>query len=108
MASYDGDASFLSPPTQRTRTLLSKVNDLIRQEKDKGVLDVDVKTPSTIVSHQPGYIDKALELIVGLQVGECPSYNLRLLFQILTCSGRLRFVAPPHEPALWFYRPTPP
>lgn len=29
--------------------------------------DIDCDTPSTITSHAPGYIDKSLEKIVGLQ-----------------------------------------
>lgn len=45
-----------------------KYEDLRKQESAKGgVLDVDVSTVSTITSHKPGYLDKNLELIVGLQ-----------------------------------------
>lgn len=65
---YDGDSLFLSAATERTRHLWAQVLELIKQEHAKsGPLDFDIKTPSTIVSHAPGYIDKALEKIVGLQ-----------------------------------------
>jgi formate C-acetyltransferase len=35
------------------------------------VLDVDPSIPSTITAFGPGYIDKPLEKIVGLQVCVC-------------------------------------
>ena len=39
-----------------------------QKERDNGgVLDVDVNTPSTITSHQPGYLDQSKEQIVGVQ-----------------------------------------
>ena len=64
---YAGDASFLAPATPRTKKLLHQVQGLIRQELEKGILDLDVNTPSTITSHKPGFIDKPNELILGLQ-----------------------------------------
>ena len=33
-------------------------------------MGIDPKTISTIISHQPGYIDRDLESIVGLQTDE--------------------------------------
>jgi hypothetical protein len=36
------------------------------QEREKGILDVS-QVPSGILAHAPGYIDKANEIIVGLQ-----------------------------------------
>jgi formate C-acetyltransferase len=65
-APYDGDASFLSGPTARTRKVWEKLLPLLAQEREKGVLDVS-QEPSSILAHAPGYIDKDLELIVGLQ-----------------------------------------
>jgi len=65
---YDGDDSFLCPPTEDTLSLWSKV--LSWRDKEiaaGGVLDIDTQTISTIVSHRPGYIAKNLERIVGLQ-----------------------------------------
>ena len=65
---YDGDAGFLKGPSARTKKLWDKTKILLQKEIDKGgVLDIDTKNISTIISHDPGYIDKKLELIVGLQ-----------------------------------------
>lgn len=64
---YEGDASFLTGPTDRTRAVWRKVSALFPEERRRGVLDVDTATPSTITSHAPGYIDRDRELIVGLQ-----------------------------------------
>src|SRR3954468_3461800 len=63
---YEGDESFLAPATQRTKNLWSRLNDLFVEERKKGVLDVS-QIPSSITAHAPGYIDKANEIIVGLQ-----------------------------------------
>ena len=65
---YDGDGSFLAGPTERTKKLWQEVLDLMEQERAAGgVLDFDTKIISDITSHAPGYIDKDLEQIVGLQ-----------------------------------------
>ncbi|MBQ8927657.1 MAG: formate C-acetyltransferase [Oscillospiraceae bacterium] len=65
---YDGDESFLTGPTQATAKLWEQVMELSRQEREAGgVLDMDTKVISTITSHGPGYLDKDLEQIVGLQ-----------------------------------------
>ena len=64
---YTGDDSFLVGPTEKTNNLWNKVLNLYEKEKENGVLDVDVKTPSGINRYEAGYIDKNLEEIVGLQ-----------------------------------------
>ena len=65
---YDGDARFLAGPTERTIKLWDKVKDLMAQERAAGgVLSFDTKIISDITSHAPGYIDRDLEQIVGLQ-----------------------------------------
>ncbi|WP_328437249.1 formate C-acetyltransferase [Streptomyces sp. NBC_00444] len=64
---YEGNSAFLTGPTDRTRAVWEKVSALFPEERRKGILDVDPATPSTITSHTPGYIDRARELIVGLQ-----------------------------------------
>ena len=65
---YEGDSSFLCGPTKRTSQLMDKLNDLLRQEREKGgVLDVDTVNVSSLTNYKPGYLDKEKELIVGLQ-----------------------------------------
>ena len=65
---YDGDESFLAGPTQDTKDLWEQVLELSRQEREAGgVLDMDTKIVSTILSHGPGYLDKEKERIVGFQ-----------------------------------------
>ncbi len=66
---YEGDSSFLTEPTEKTKKLWNEVLELYKKEHDSkgGVLDIDTKTPSTITAHEAGYIDKDLEDIVGLQ-----------------------------------------
>lgn len=65
---YDGDDSFLSGPTRRTRQLWDQVMELSRQEREAGgVLDMDTQIISTITSHGAGYLDKKKETIVGFQ-----------------------------------------
>lgn len=65
---YDGDDSFLTPPTERTKQLWEEVSSLMKKETAVGgVLDIDASTISDIDAYQPGYIDKERETIVGLQ-----------------------------------------
>ncbi|MFJ5926382.1 formate C-acetyltransferase [Kitasatospora sp. NPDC092948] len=64
---YEGDAAFLSGPTERTAAIWRRITDLFPAERAKGVLDISWDTPSTITAHAPGYIDRDNELIVGLQ-----------------------------------------
>ena len=65
---YEGDESFLASPTEATKTLWAKVMDYMKKEsQNNGVYDVDTERVSTITSHAPGYIDKNLEKIVGIQ-----------------------------------------
>ena len=68
---YDGDASFLAGPTERTKRIWSVCLAALAQERaNNGVRSIDNKTVSTISSHKAGYIDKENELIVGLQTDE--------------------------------------
>ena len=65
---YLGDSSFLAGPTEATKKLWDIVLDLSKKERENGgVLDADTDIVSTITSHGPGYLDKDLEKIVGLQ-----------------------------------------
>ncbi|WP_173165289.1 formate C-acetyltransferase [Phytohabitans suffuscus] len=64
---YEGDAAFLTGPTGRTTALWEGLGPLFARERERGVYDVDTRTPSSIISHGPGYIDRERELVVGLQ-----------------------------------------
>lgn len=68
---YDGNSDFLTAPTENTKKLWNRVCDLMKVERErKGVYDVSTNIISTITAHDAGYIDKALETIVGLQTDE--------------------------------------
>ena len=68
---YEGDESFLKGVSESTGKLWHKVTELLKKERENGgVLDVDIRTISTITSHKPGYIDREHEVIVGLQTDE--------------------------------------
>jgi formate C-acetyltransferase len=65
---YVGDDSFLAGPSKATRQLWNQVMELTKQEREKGgVLDMDTDIVSTITSHDPGYLNKELEKVVGVQ-----------------------------------------
>ena len=71
LLSYEGDASFLTGPTDRTRKLWDICLQALKEERDNGgVRSFDPNTVSTISSHKAGYIDQEHELIVGLQTDE--------------------------------------
>ena len=68
---YDGDESFLASPTENTQKLWKQLSDKMKIERDRGgVYDIDEHTISTITSHKPGYINRELEVIVGVQTDE--------------------------------------
>ncbi len=65
---YYGDSSFLEGATDRTNKVMAEVRGLFKQEMDNGgVLDIDVDNVSSLCSYGAGYIDKDLDIIVGLQ-----------------------------------------
>lgn len=64
---YDGDGSFLAGPTANTKALWSALEDMMCEEHKRGIMGVDTHMPSTITAFGPGYIDKAKEVVVGLQ-----------------------------------------
>ena len=92
---YDGDDTFLAPPTSDTLALWDEVMQLREKEiQNGGVLDIDERTISTILSHAPGYIDSAREKIVGLQTDEplkraiMPFGGIRMVRTSLKAYGR--------------------
>ncbi|MEO1768542.1 formate C-acetyltransferase [Candidatus Enterococcus ferrettii] len=65
---YTGDDSFLEEAAPSTNTLWDKLQELFDvQHKKNGVYDMDTNIPATITSHEPGYLIKEEEKIVGLQ-----------------------------------------
>ena len=67
---YSGDEKFLAGPSKRTKAVWDKLQPYFRDEQKKGVLAVDAKTPTTMLAHKAGYIDKENEVIVGLQTDQ--------------------------------------
>ena len=67
---YLGDEQFLAGPSERTKAVWEKLQPYFEDERKKGVLAVDAKTPSTLLAHKAGYIDRANEVVVGLQTDQ--------------------------------------
>lgn len=92
---YDGDSAFLSEPTQRTKKLWQELSVLLEEERKAPgrVLDADTSVISGICSHEAGYIDRELEVIVGLQTEKplkraiMPFGGLRMVEQSLEEHG---------------------
>src|ERR1700739_577095 len=89
---YEGDESFLAPATERTTMLWNRLNALFTEERRKGVLDISL-IPSSITAHNPGYIDRDNEIIVGLQTDAplkraiMPNGGLRMFVNALKTYG---------------------
>ncbi|MFE0135550.1 pyruvate formate lyase family protein, partial [Streptomyces sp. NPDC059037] len=64
---YEGDGSFLAGPTERTTQVWQKLLSMFPTENERGIYDVDVRTPSRIDAFEPGFVDADLDLVVGLQ-----------------------------------------
>mgnify|MGYP000679511820 CR=1 FL=1 len=64
---YSGDESFLVGPTEKTKRILRKYEDICKEEEKKHVIDIDVDTPAGITAFKPGYISEDDDVIVGLQ-----------------------------------------
>ena len=90
---YKGDESFLEGPTKRTEKVWNKCKKLIKEELEKGVLDIDTETMSGIDAFKPGYIDKENEVIVGLQTDAPlkrmvnPYGGIRMVYNALDAYG---------------------
>src|SRR5258705_12794447 len=67
---YTGDETFLAGPSKRTKAVWEKLQPYFKDERKKGVLAVDAKTPSSLLAHKAGYIDRDNEIIVGLQTDQ--------------------------------------
>src|SRR5215475_4265072 len=95
---YEGDGSFLVKETARTRSMWNRLNELFKEERKKGVLDIS-EIPSSITAHGPGYIDKGNEIIFGLQTEAplkraiMPKGGLRMVLSALKAYG---YMPDPH------------
>src|SRR5258708_26073339 len=67
---YLGDEKFLVGTSQRTKAVWDKPQTYFQEERKKGVLAVDARTPSTLLAHKAGYIDRDNEVVVGLQTDQ--------------------------------------
>src|SRR5215213_8323869 len=67
---YAGDEGFLAAASKRTEAVWEKLQPYFQEERKKGVLAVDARTPSTLLAHKAGYIDRTNEVIVGLQTDQ--------------------------------------
>ena len=90
---YSGDEKFLSGPSKRTQAVWAKLQPYFKDEQKQGVLAVDAKTPSTMLAHKAGHIDRDNEVIVGLQTDQpfkraiFPFGGLRMVEAGLTAAG---------------------
>ena len=90
---YEGDEKFLVGPTKRTEAVWKKLQPYFKDEQKKGVLAVDAKTPSTLLAHKAGYIDRDNEIVVGLQTDQpfkraiFPAGGLRMVEAGLKAAG---------------------
>lgn len=92
---YDGDESFLAKPTKDTIKLWNQLSEKMKEERARGgVYDIDTDTISTINAYKPGYINKKLEKIVGVQTDEplkravMPFGGIRLVYKEMEEYGR--------------------
>ena len=90
---YGDDSKFLANPTEKTKKVWGKCEELLREELKKRVLDIDVEHMSGINAYEVGYIDKDNEVIVGLQTDAPlkrivnPYGGIRMVYQELDAYG---------------------
>ena len=65
---YEGNASFLAGPTEKTMRVWNTLEEkYLSEERKVRILDVDTDTPADIDAFKPGYICEDDNVIVGLQ-----------------------------------------
>lgn len=90
---YDGDESFLSDPTEKTKRVLKVYEDMCKEEVKKHVIDIDVDHPAGINAFEPGYISEDDDVIVGLQTDKLgkrsivPKGGIKMVYQELEAYG---------------------
>src|SRR5258706_13601051 len=67
---FTGNEHFPAEPSQRTKAVWAKLQPYFADERKNGVLAADAQTPSTLLAHKAGYIDRENEVIVGLQTDQ--------------------------------------
>lgn len=107
---YLGGEAFLAPPTARTQTVSEKAERYLEWEAmSGGVLDIDTSTISSLLTYPAGYLDKQLDLIVGLQTsrplrrGVNPFGGIRMAKQACEAYG---FHLDPQVEEIFAYRST--
>ena len=90
---YEGDDSFLTGASEKTRKVWEKLTELFVIEREKGVVDAETRLPQSIDTYGPGYIDRENEVIVGLQTdaplkrGIFPKGGVRMVENALKAYG---------------------
>ena len=90
---YNGDESFLTQISEKTTNVWNRCLELLKEELQKGVLDIETNLVSGINSYDAGYIDKDNEVIVGLQTDEVlkrivnPYGGIRMVYNSLDAYG---------------------
>ena len=64
---YEGGEKFLAEATDRTKNLWDKAEKLVEKEILNKEIEICTRSFSGIANHEPGYLDKENELIVGFQ-----------------------------------------
>ncbi len=90
---YEGDESFLTGATERTKSLWEDALALMKIENEKGIIDAETLKPSTITTFGPTYLSKEKEVIVGFQTdkplkrGIMPNGGIRVVKSALESYG---------------------
>ena len=90
---YEGDGSFLTGPTEKTKKIWEKLSEMFVTEREKGVYDAETSKPQSLDTYGAGYIDKENEVIVGLQTdaplkrGIFPKGGIRMVETALKAYG---------------------
>ncbi len=90
---YEGDDSFLTGATERTKSLWEDALALMKIENEKGIIDAETLKPSTITTFGPAYLSKEKEVIVGFQTdkplkrGIMPNGGIRVVKSALEAYG---------------------
>jgi formate C-acetyltransferase len=91
---YSGDDGFLAPISKNTEKIWERCEELLKEERRLGVLDIEMDSISGVNNFKPGYIIREHESIVGLQTDSPlkriinPYGGIKLASKILNGYGR--------------------